>query len=35
MEDRLMPNTLEKTLNWLAFVILLLVIVMLAEPIFL
>lgn len=28
-----MSNTLEKTLNWLAFVLLLLVIVLLAQPI--
>lgn len=28
-----MANTLEKTLNWLAFVVMLLVIVLLAEPI--
>jgi hypothetical protein len=28
-----MSNTLEKTLNWLAFMILVLVIVLLAQPI--
>ncbi len=32
-ERKAMSNTLEKTLNWLAFVILLLIIVLLAQPI--